>query len=591
METNTNVLKRIFLVFGITFIIFIVLIFVYKASFNNLNENTRLLIHNLEVLNNTEQLLGMIKDMEAGTRAFALTQDEKFLDPFYKAKIKYPEKINDLRLLLADKPRQIQYLDTISILIEKKVRSQEFIIHLKRSDNFNFGYIKLLDESSALMDAIKLIAAKMKREEERWRIYRSMEGDDSIVNTKIVSTIFSITGVIILLMSLFYILIEIRSKRKVKDLLDAVLQASQSAILSFRAIRQPDGRINDFVCVQANRIGASLAANPQVNLLGRSMSDIFPDSLTSGLLDEYIKVVINGTVYKTERNYPDKVKSKWYRIVAVRLEDGITVTYDDISKEKEYEVALQKYIVELKRSNSELEQFAFVASHDLQEPLRKIQAFGDRLNVRAGHLLTDETRVYMEKMLSASMRMSRLITDLLNFSRLVRGKDEFVLTNLNQVLQDVLSDLELAVLKKEAIITFDSLPEIEAVTSQMYQLIFNLIGNALKFSKQGIQSEVKIKSEIFTLQGISKLNTAPAKNNQRIRITVADNGIGFDPAYVDKIFVIFQRLHGKNAYEGTGIGLAICKRIVNNHDGTITAKGILGEGSQFIVELPIYQDV
>ncbi|MDQ3051483.1 MAG: CHASE3 domain-containing protein [Bacteroidota bacterium] len=583
---ENTILKRIFLVFGVGFIIFIILIFMYKASFQKLNENTRLLIHNLEVLDITEQVLGLIKDMEAGTRGYALTGEDKFLIPHKTAKERLPIKFVELKTLLAENPRQSHNLDTIQNLMIRKIQNQDFIIHLKRSNNLNFGYKSILNESSLLLDSIQVIAAKMKMEEERLRIYRSFEGSDSIMDTKILSTIFSITAVVIMLLSLLYILMEIRSKRKVKDLLDAVLQASQSAILSFSAVRQPDGRINDFICIQFNRIGATIASKPETGMIGRTMSDMFPESLESGLLDEYIKVAAEGKVYRTERFYPDEHKGKWFRIVSVKLEDGITVTYDDISKEKEYEVALQKFIAELKRSNSELEQFAFVASHDLQEPLRKIQAFGDRLKVKAGHLLTDETKIYMEKMLSASTRMSGLISDLLNFSRLVRAKDEFVPTDMNKVFQDVMSDLELKISKKLAKVTFDNIPQIEAVPSQMYQLIFNLMGNAIKFIKPDVPPIISVKSEIFTVKG----GVTPSRHNQRLRITFEDNGIGFDPMYVDRIFVIFQRLHGKHAYEGTGIGLAICKRIVNNHDGIITASGVPGEGATFTVELPLYQN-
>lgn len=561
----------------------------YRSSFNNLNENTRLLIHHLEVLDNTEQLLGLIKDMEAGTRGFALTRDEKFLKPFIIGKEKYPLKLRELKILVGDNEKQLAYLDTLSGLIERKVMSQVFIIHLKRSENFNFGYLDILNESVRLMDSIKVVSEKMKMEEQRWKIYRNLTGSDSIMNTKILSTIFSITAAVILLLSMGYILYEIRSKQKVKDVLDAVLQASQSAILSFEAIRQPDGRINDFQCIQYNKIGASMAAASNEKLLGKTMTEIFPESLPSGLIEEYIKVATSGAVYRSERYYTIDNKGKWYRIVAVKLEDGITVTYDDITKEKEYEVTLEKYIVELKRSNSELEQFAFVASHDLQEPLRKIQSFGDRLNVNARHLFTDEAKVYMDKMLSASLRMSGLITDLLNFSRLVRVKDEFAMTDLNKVLQEVMSDMELAITKKKANIVFEKMPDIEAVESQMYQLFFNLIGNALKFSKADELPEIKIKCEIFSSHLTSKNTMMPSRYKQRIKLSFADNGIGFNQEYVEKIFVIFQRLHNKDSYEGTGIGLAICKRIVSIHEGTITGIGESGKGAEFIVELPIYQ--
>ncbi len=587
---STNILKRIFLVFGIAFIIIILLIYLYTTSFNRTNESNSRLVHTLDLMDNTEELLGMLKDMESGTRGYALTDKEIYLEPYKIAREQVPGKVEELHKLIQGNSTQEYYMDTIARLIDLKVKSQEFIIHLQKGGNFKFGYQELIGQSSMLMDSIKIIAGKMKREEERWKVYRSLEGSDSVMNTKIVSTIFSATVVIIMVTSLFYILLEIRSKRKVKYLLDAVLEASQSAIISFSAIRQPDGRISDFVCLHSNKVGAELSAAGNPGPVGKTLQSIFPDSLESGLMEEYIKVVMDDKVFKAERFYPGKDKGKWYRIVAGKLDDGIMLTLDDISKEKEYEVALQRYISELKRSNNELEQFAFVASHDLQEPLRKIQAFGDRLSTKANHLLTDETRIYMDKMLSASNRMSGLIADLLNFSRLVRANNDFTSTDLNKVLQDVLSDLEIKILRKQAVISCSVLPVIDAVPSQMYQLFFNLVGNALKFSRSEVTPRIEIRSEnyIHTDNGQSNI---PNRYNQRVRIMILDNGIGFDQKYAEKIFVIFQRLHGKHAYEGTGIGLAICKRIVNNHDGTITASGVPGEGAVFTVELPVHQHV
>jgi len=282
---STRILKRIFLVFGIAFLIVIILIYMFSSSFSNLNENTRMLIHNLEVLDNTEELLGLVKDMEAGTRGFALTDDPSYLEPFEIAKQNVPGKLKELNYLLKDNPRQMRYLDTITSLIDRKIGSQNFIIHLRKSDNLKFGYQELLDESSLLMDSIKTIAIKMKMEEERWRIYRSFEGSDTVMNTKLLSTIFSVTAVLIMLISMTYILLEIRSKRKVKDLLAAVLEASQSAILSFSAIRQPDNRISDFICLQCNKIGTSMVALPDSKLVGKTMLELFPDSLDSGLME------------------------------------------------------------------------------------------------------------------------------------------------------------------------------------------------------------------------------------------------------------------------------------------------------------------
>ncbi|MBL0341359.1 MAG: hypothetical protein IPP71_10705 [Bacteroidetes bacterium] len=243
----------------------------------------------------------------------------------------------------------------------------------------------------------------------------------------------------------------------------------------------------------------------------------------------------------------------------------------------------------MKRSNNELEQFAFVASHDLQEPLRKIQTFGDRLKMTALENLNENSRVYIDKMLTAAGRMSTLINDLLSFSRLTRLKDSFEQIDLNKIFEDVLTDLELSIQNKKAVIKSGKLPLIVGVPSQLYQLLFNLIRNALKFSRNDVIPEINIKVENVNprKERISVGNSSSV--DAFVRITISDNGIGFENQYAERIFEIFQRLNGRTEFEGTGIGLAICKRIVTNHHGNISATGEPNVGSVFVIELPLKQ--
>jgi light-regulated signal transduction histidine kinase (bacteriophytochrome) len=235
------------------------------------------------------------------------------------------------------------------------------------------------------------------------------------------------------------------------------------------------------------------------------------------------------------------------------------------------EVAEQRVLAELWRSNRELQDFAFVASHDLQEPLRKILAFGDRLKIKSEEMLTEDGQDYLERMLGAARRMQKLIDDLLVFSRITTKARPFTEVDLNLVLADVMETLEHRIDSVGAKVTVEPLPKIEADFVQMNQLFQNLIGNSLKFRKEDQVPEVRV---------------AACSEDGQVVVNVRDNGIGFDPQFSEKIFTVFQRLHGRGEYEGSGIGLAICRKIVERHGGTVEGRSTLGMGAEFLITLP-----
>jgi signal transduction histidine kinase len=237
---------------------------------------------------------------------------------------------------------------------------------------------------------------------------------------------------------------------------------------------------------------------------------------------------------------------------------------------------------ELEGSNAELQQFASVASHDLQEPLRKIITFSTIIQEKHLHK-TPEALMLMDKVMGSTMRMRNLIDDLLNYSRL-SSAISFVPTDLNKVLKETLSDLELSIRESGATITADALPCAEVIPGQIRQLFQNILSNSLKFARKEAPPVVNIKAE--TINSLS-LEGTPVEEGDFLRLSIADNGIGFNPVYAEKIFTIFQRLHGRSEYEGTGIGLAIVKKIVEKHNGLIAAKGKEGEGALFIIVLPL----
>jgi len=247
----------------------------------------------------------------------------------------------------------------------------------------------------------------------------------------------------------------------------------------------------------------------------------------------------------------------------------------DITDRKAAEEQLKSYMAKLEESNKALQDFASIASHDLQEPLRKVISFGNRLKEKHGDSLDPEGGDYLDRMLNATDRMQSLLQSLLAYSRVTTKAKPFREVALASIVGEVLSDLEVRIEKTGGEVRVGELPVIAADPSQMRQLFQNLIGNALKFHKEGEKPSIKVESS--------------AVDDQTIRIVVQDNGIGFDEKYLDRIFAPFQRLHGRSLYEGTGMGLAICKKIVERHGGSITARSTPGEGATFILFLPVKQ--
>lgn len=230
--------------------------------------------------------------------------------------------------------------------------------------------------------------------------------------------------------------------------------------------------------------------------------------------------------------------------------------------------------IQLKNTIEELDRFVYVASHDLQEPLRKILVFSDKIQTRYKNALDDEVYRSLEKIVKASSRMQSLINDLLKFSRQTTTHEDFSLISLNTSLQDVAADLEVEIEKSSAIIECKQLPEVWGIPSQLRQLFQNLLSNAIKFRKPDTVPMIHIYAE---------------KWNHYNRIVIHDNGIGFDPKYAEEIFMVFKRLHSYQEFEGSGVGLSICKKIIEKHNGSIKAESNPGVGSKFIVDFPIVQ--
>ena len=289
----------------------------------------------------------------------------------------------------------------------------------------------------------------------------------------------------------------------------------------------------------------------------------------------------DGTIFQAE-------------VVTKEIEDdlghrtGVVSVLRDITERRRSEEEIKGYIRRLERSNKELDEFAYVASHDLQEPLRKIQAFGDRLMSKFADSLTQNGLDYLERMINASRRMQNLIDALLAYSRLTTRGKHLMPVDLAEIAAEALSNLEARIEESGGTVQVNDLPSIEADRQQMLQLIQNLLGNALKFHREGVPPHVKISARITAAKENRRGKEFP--RDGLCEIEVEDNGIGFDENHLDRIFSPFQRLHGRSEFEGVGIGLAICRKIVEQHQGSIMAKSEPGGGSTFIARLPVKQN-
>ena len=312
---------------------------------------------------------------------------------------------------------------------------------------------------------------------------------------------------------------------------------------------------------------------PASGLLARSIFEQFPAFQGSPLDQRLQQALHERQPGHFELQIPGQ--KSWFEIHLYPLENGLEAYLRDITERKQIELALREYAARLERSNSDLEDFAFIASHDLQEPLRKVQAFGDRLKVRYESDLNTEARDWIGRMQNAATRMSTMLNDLLAYSRVNTRARPIKKVDLNQLAQEVLVDLEIRLERSGGQVEVGELPTLEADPSQMRQLLQNLIINGLKFHKPDQKPVVRV--------------SARAEPDETITLLVVDDGIGFDMAQVNRIFQPFQRLHGRSEYEGNGMGLAICRKIAERHQGDIRAESQPGQGCAFIVRLPLYQ--
>ncbi|WP_338875438.1 PAS domain-containing protein [Spirosoma sp. SC4-14] len=383
------------------------------------------------------------------------------------------------------------------------------------------------------------------------------------------------------------------------EFVNKLLDGSLNGLIALDPIRQGDTAdvenepLIDLRITSANRAAALFFKYEQAELIGKRLLHLYPECERMGLWAMFERVLRVREAEQMEAYLQTDTSELWLYVLATpRDGEGLVVSFINITERKKAEQHTQALVQELRKTNANLEQFAYVASHDLQEPLRKVTAFGDMLQAQYSAELGANGADMINRMQSAATRMQILIRDLLAYSRIANTKESFGPVNLNESIADVLNDLEVIIDDKKAEVVAESLPIVYGDAIQLRQLFQNLLSNGLKFTRTSVRPQIQISAELIRGREAIRpdgthLIPEALFNRGFHRIAVADNGIGFEQQYADQIFQVFQRLHNRSQYSGTGIGLSIVQKVVDNHQGFVYAEGVPGQGATFVILLPI----
>lgn len=372
--------------------------------------------------------------------------------------------------------------------------------------------------------------------------------------------------------------------------LQEIIDVAQAGILLLTPVMEGD-KITDFRFQLVNRSFASYTHQSSGRLIGHLVSEWFPSYLQSEIFSRYVRAYQTGEQQRFDNHYNHDGLDIWMDVLITRLGDALLVTLLDFTPMRKLHQQLETSVSHLKQTNAQLEEFSYAASHDLQEPLRKIHFFSDKLKNSLLNKLQPEEKKMFERMEAATQRMRSLIDDLLKYAHATIQTAHFTNVDMNQLVQEVLTDMVASIEEKQAQISVAILPQPTGDRRQLRQLLLNLISNALKYKKPDVPPHIHITATIVSADDVPFAAAANDVYQSYYVLKVADNGIGFEQEHAEKIFNVFQRLHGRNEYSGTGIGLAIVRKVVDNHNGYIQVESEPDKGTTFNIYLPYIHNV
>ena len=563
----------------------------FFSQMQKLNSTLEVIAKSNETQLELEKLLSIINSYDYSLRNYIITKDESYLQNRFLNRGIIEEGIKKLKVLTANDSLRSKDIQTLEKLINYRFKLfRETLIAAKSSNIDQLGLNSKLKRSNDYTEMMKLFVYKIINSERLKTKFENSNHQFELQDSLITAFLLIILSLLILLLSFNKTNIDVEELRQANDKLKLLNE-------SFNSAEKTAGFGHWMVNLETDEYTFSdnlyrlmgVEPNAFVANLENSVKYFHPDDL------EYVSKVHKDSLLNHEstsivfRFLTPNNEIKYIMGVGTFTKDGngnlikIGVNYD-ITNEYRKTLELEENNKELKYINTELESFNNIVSHDLQEPLRKIQMFISRLEEKEFDSLSQQGIDYFSKIRIAANRMQTLLIDLVDYSRTIKGDKVFVETDLNTILKETVQDLATNIEEKKAIVTIGNLPKINAIPFQIKQLFINLVSNSIKYSKDNVPPQIRIYSNEITDEEL--IDYKIANKEDYYKIVIEDNGIGFKQEYAEKIFLLFKRLETDPKYSGTGLGLAICNRIVDNHKGFIKVKSSPNEGAKFYIFLP-----
>lgn len=590
----------------------------------NLVQSGILVNHSGIVKLELEKTFVNLRDAGTNQRGYVLTADTAYLHHFYQSEGGVKFHLKTLDSLTRDNPAQQQHLQILKTFVDKRLDYLK--LHLNDKRNTEVTQKEWLI-AKAQLDDVRAEIDRMIAVENHLLNSRNREMRRAELITPFVTVVLIVSCLLVLLVAYYKINDDLKVARslqqqlanRTQELEKNLKELSSQKTISETLLNQLKkteetyhrmvDEVQDYAIIFLNRDGIIQNWNKGAEKIkGYTAKEIIGEKFTVFYAKEdreqklpqqlITEALLHGRAIHEGWRVRKNGTKFWGSVVMAAVHDndqniiGFTKVTRDLTEKKITEDQLKANAAQLQQQNNilaqknaELTQFAYVSSHDLQEPLRKIQTFATRILEKNDLAVTPLVSDYLLRIQNAAQRMQTLIEDLLAYSRTSSDERKFELSDLNMLVQEVVTELGERIAEKNAVVTFNPMPSIKIIPFQFHQLLTNLINNSLKFSREHVSPDISITGNIIPADEITGLTDADYKNY--FHLSVKDNGIGFEQEYSKKIFEVFQRLHGRMDYKGTGIGLAICKKIVENHHGIITADSSLGAGAVFNVYIPL----